>query len=48
MAFVTVFKVYPEAIIQEQLLQRPRIFTGKLQYIKQQILTSVEGFAHHV
>ena len=46
MAFMTVFTVHPEAIIQGQKLQRPQLLTGKLQYKKQQIVTSVEGFAH--
>ena len=46
MAHMTVFALHPEAIILGWLLQRPRLLTGKLQHIKQQILTSVEGSAH--
>ena len=43
MAHTTVFALHPEAIILGWLLQRLRLLPGKLQYIKQQILTSVEG-----
>ena len=42
-AFMTVLAVHPEAILQGWLVKRPWILTSKLQYLKQEILTSVEG-----
>ena len=43
MAHMTVFALHPEAIILGWLLQRPRLLTGKLQYIKQKSSIQLRG-----